>query len=149
MSLSSSTIATLLIAGTAIGGSTAAVLVTNAPVEANQQNQLQVLQPNTSVPGQSQKLTVDGKVTTIDPGAVKSSVVTPDPSTTTSPITPVDPKPPVDPMPPVPGFGGGSNGDDNGDDNGSGDDDNHSNYSNGGNHHHGDDGDDDNEGSDD
>lgn len=143
MSLSSSTIATLLIAGTAIGGTAAAVVITNAPVEANQQNQVQVVQPNSPVQGQSQKLTVDGKVTTIDPGAVKSSVVTPDPTTTPAPITPVDP------MPPVPGFGGGSNGDDNGDDNGSGDDDNQSNYSNGGNYHHGDDGDDDNEGSDD
>lgn len=146
MSLSTSTIATLLIAGTAIGGSAAAVVITNSPVQANQQNQLQVVQPNASVPGQSQKLTVDGKVTTIEPGAVKSSVVSPTPTTSPAPITPVDP------LPPVPGFGGGKNGDDDGDHNGRGDDgdgDNHSNYSNGGNHYNGDDGDDDNEGSDD
>jgi hypothetical protein len=143
MSLSTSTIATLLIAGTAIGGSAAAVVITNSPVSADQQNQLQVVQPNTNTSistNSQQKIASGGKVTTIEPNAVKSSVVSPTPTPTSTPITPVDPV-----LPPVPGFGGGSNG---GDDNGRGDDgngdDNNSGYSHHSHHQN-----DDNEGSDD
>jgi hypothetical protein len=122
MSLSTSTIATLLIAGTAIGGSTAAVIISNSPVSADQQNQLQVVQPNT--PGSSQQIVSGGKVTTIQPGPITSPASTPT-STPSSPATP------------PPSFGGGSKGGDDGfgDDGDSGF--GHHNFG-----HHGDDNDD-------
>jgi hypothetical protein len=101
MSLSTSTIATLLIAGTAIGGSAVAMVISNSPVSANQQNQLQVVQPNT--PGSSQQIVSGGKVTTIQPGPVTS----PAPTTTSTPSSPAT-------IPPS--FGGGSKGGDDGED---------------------------------
>jgi hypothetical protein len=119
MSISTSTIATLLIAGTAIGGSTAAVIISNSPVSADQQNQLQIIQPNT--PGSTQQIVSGGKVTTIQPGAVKESVTSPIPTATPT-STPTTPSSPATPPP---SFGGGGS---NGSDEGQGGDDNNSGY---------------------
>ena len=132
MSIKSSTIATLLIAGTAIGGSALAVTISNTPVSANQQNQLQVVQPNANTPATKQKLATGGKIKTIEPGAVRASVQTPSPSTSPTPTTP--------PVTPPPAFGGGGS---NGSDDGQGEDDNNSGYGQHPNHCE------DNEGSDD
>jgi len=112
MSISRSTIATLLIAGTAIGGSAVAMVISNSPVSANQQNQLQVVTPTN--PGSVQKIVSGGKVTTIQPGAVRSSVTSPTPIPSSTPSTPATTPP---------SFGGGSKGNDDGqggDDNNSG-----------------------------
>jgi hypothetical protein len=105
VSISRSTLATLLIAGTAIGGSAVAMVISNSPVSADQQNQLQVIAPNNS--GSVQKIVSGGKVTTIQPGAVKSSVTSPAPTPTSTPSSPATPPP---------SFGGGSKGGDDGED---------------------------------
>ena len=136
MPISSSTIATLLIAGTAIGGSTAAVVMANTPTTGTQQNQLQVIQPST--PGSSQQIVSGGKVTTIQPGAVKESVTSPNPTTTPT-STPTSP---ANPVTPPPSFGGGGS---NGGDDGEGGDDNNSGY---GHHKHSNDDEGESEGSD-
>jgi len=112
VSISRSTLATLLIAGTAIGGSAVAMVISNSPVSANQQNQLQVVTPTN--PGSVQKIVSGGKVTTIQPGAVRSSVTSPTPIPSSKPSTPATTPP---------SFGGGSKGNDDGqggDDNNSG-----------------------------
>ena len=127
MSISSSAIASLVIAGTAIGGSAIAVVVNHAPTDSNSTNISQVIDPNVM------------PTNPVDPNATIETVIP-----TTAPTKQVvTPKPVLTPTPP-PSYGGSDDGDDQGSDDGdlfNGDDD--GNY---GDHHdggHDDEGDDD------